>query len=222
MRKDQREREIRHVLGQNVGRIGDAHAPRPRPFEIDCVDADAVAGDDFELRATIDQRAGRAEFPAGRDGARLGHSLGEKRLFVGCKPQFPEVVGLLQGRHVPFRIGADHQHRGLGHASPFPLRLDRSTDRRHYVIDNIGSMQGPPQEMSLDSETMLSITLRESAARKRPMNGLIDRLFGLSGAVVLVDRLLRRHRPRARPRPRQRRGSRRRQRPHAKHSIRRS
>ena len=49
------------------------------------------------------------------------------------------------------------------------------------------------------------------------MNGLIDRLFGLTGAVVAGDRLFRRHRPRTGARARRRRGARRRQRPNARH-----
>ena len=84
--EDQREGEIRHVFGQDVGRIGDPHAPRARPFEIDRVDADAVAGDNLELRAAIDQRAGGAEFAAGGDGAHVWPSLGEERLLVRGEP----------------------------------------------------------------------------------------------------------------------------------------
>ena len=47
--EDEREGEVRHVLGENVGRVGDADAAGARALEIDRVDADAVAGDDLEL-----------------------------------------------------------------------------------------------------------------------------------------------------------------------------
>ena len=112
------EGEVGDILGQHVGRVRDAHASRACLRQIDRIDADAIAGDDFELRALVDQRGRRAELAPRRDGPRLRRGLFEKRILVGGQPELAEVVIALHRLHVPLRIGAGDEDRW---ASTFPL-----------------------------------------------------------------------------------------------------
>ena len=66
--------------------------PRARLHEIDRVDADSVAGDDFELREFVDQRRRCAEFPAHGDGSRLRRRRTEKRVLVAGQPKLADVI----------------------------------------------------------------------------------------------------------------------------------
>ena len=129
MPENEREGEIGDVLGQDVGRVGHPHAAFLRPFDVDCVEADAVAGDDLELGATVDQCGGSAEFAARGDRPRLlAPSAARKASLSGSQPQLAKVVRLLHWGHVPVRIGADHQDDRLGH-DPHNLHNGRTDGR---------------------------------------------------------------------------------------------
>ena len=54
--QEQRERQLRGGLGQDIGRVGDAHARGSRSREVDVVDADRAAGDHLQPGRPREQR----------------------------------------------------------------------------------------------------------------------------------------------------------------------
>ena len=89
--------------------------------EVDGVGANAVAGDDLELRQRGHEHGGGAEVAAGGDGAHLVAVLGKEGVAVGRLPELQDAVAGLHILEVPGGIGAGHQHRGLRHGKS-PLR----------------------------------------------------------------------------------------------------
>jgi hypothetical protein len=102
--KKQAERDIGDVLGQHIRRVGHPDAALTRIGQIDRVRADAVAGDDLQVRQAAHQFGGCAEFTARRNGADRIAEIGQKAILVGALPETMNRVGRLKLRHVPLGI----------------------------------------------------------------------------------------------------------------------
>jgi len=100
-REDRADGEIGGVLGQHVGRVGDANAARPRCRQVDGLVADAEAGDDLEARQRRHQGGIRANDAARRDAADAPGALSKEAVAIRRQPQFMDGESILQLRHQP-------------------------------------------------------------------------------------------------------------------------
>ena len=108
----QSHRGVGDVVGQHARGGGDADAAPPGEVEVDLVVADAVDRDDAEVRQPLDERARRADMPAGRDRAN-GGAVGDLRVARREQAGHREVarqLGLKLGRE-----GAELEQPGLVH-----------------------------------------------------------------------------------------------------------
>ena len=108
--QDQRERHVGDVLGQHVRRIGDPDAPRPRPVEVDGVEANAETGDDLELGTGVDETGAGAQDAIRRDGADQRADLAQEPRAIFGEPQFVDEIVAFEERHLPPGVGADHEY----------------------------------------------------------------------------------------------------------------
>ena len=123
-----------------AGRLGGLLAARmpgtdARMVEIDRIDADAIARDDFKPGQRRHQPRVRAEFAAGTDGAHARPDLGlQCRAILGFpKPEHGEI--LRQCRQIRLGIGADHQQAGLVRAN-LVGRISAKHRRRQRSVCN--------------------------------------------------------------------------------------
>jgi hypothetical protein len=92
----------------------------------------SVAGHDFERRQQADQLGRGTEFAARGNGAHVpGVLRHERAAILGLPPLEQRVVGL-ERPHVPFRVGAGHQHAG---ATCNHRGLHVDTDNVFYVAN---------------------------------------------------------------------------------------
>jgi hypothetical protein len=70
-RQRQPHRQIRHIVGQNVRRVGDTNAAAAGELEVHLVVADAVDADHLQLRQRGHQRRRHPEVPAGHHAVHL-------------------------------------------------------------------------------------------------------------------------------------------------------
>ncbi len=130
--EQQGDRHVGHVVVQHLGGVGHDDTALGGVRQVDGVDADAVAGDDLQIRQGIHHGGAGAQVAAGGDGAHLPADLLQKGLAVGALPQAVNGEVAVQRLHDVRHHRADHnefrlhaflqllERPGTGH-SPHPL-----------------------------------------------------------------------------------------------------